>query len=66
MFRGHNIPRVLMFNRILFIRIYKNLNQDSRAVGMTTESNESNEDYSGDSFWIVVGPKAKSKRATQN
>ena len=35
MFRGHNIPRVLMFNRILFIRIYKNLNQDSRAVGMT-------------------------------
>ena len=34
MFRGHNIPRVLMFNRI-FIRIYKNLNQDSRAVGMT-------------------------------
>ena len=31
-------------------------------VGMTIESNESNEVYSGDSPWIVVGPKAKSKK----
>jgi hypothetical protein len=34
-------------------------------VGMTIESNKSNEVYSGDSsYWIVVVPKAKSKRVT--
>ena len=35
-------------------------------VRLTIESNESNEVYLGDSSWIVVGPKAKSKRATQH